>query len=73
MFASTGTHGFNLYLSLKLHLGVGLVQPAVEVGGQEQRLLLLQRQPVPPALHLLLDLDVHLTLGGPVADLKTQD
>lgn len=59
------------YFSLKLHLSVRLVQPAVEVRSQKQRLLLLQRQSVPPALLLLLDLYVHLTLGGFMVDLDS--
>lgn len=50
------------YLCLKLHLGIGLIQPAVEVRSQKERPLLLQRQAVPPALFLLLDFDVYLTL-----------
>lgn len=60
------------HLGLELHLCVGLVQPAVEVRSQKQRLLLLQRQPVPPALLLLPDLDVHLTLGGSMVDLENR-
>lgn len=61
------------YLRLKLHLCVGLVQPAVKVRGQKQRLLALQCEPVPPALLLLLYLNVHLTLGGLVLDLKKKN
>lgn len=59
------------HLGLKLHLCIRLVQPAVEVGGQKQRLLLVQSQTVPPALLLLLDLDVHLTLSGFMIDLES--
>lgn len=66
-----GTVSLSRNLGLKLHLCIGLVQPAVKVGGQKQRLLLLQRQTVPPVLLLLLDLDVHLTLSGFMANLES--
>ena len=51
------------HLLVELLLCVGLILPAVEVGGQEERLLLLPGQPGPPDLLLLQHLDVHLALG----------
>lgn len=58
-------------LGLDFPLRVRLVYPAVEVRGQKQGLLLLQRQTLPPALLQLLDFDSHLTLGDLPFHLKT--
>lgn len=59
------------YLGLDFPLCVRLVYPAVEVRGHKQGLLLLQRQPLPPALLQLLEFDSHLTLSDLTFHLKT--
>ena len=69
--SSQTEYSFYDHLFMDLHLSIRLFQPAVKVRGQEERLFLLNGQPVPPASLSFPYCNAHLPLRGLEAHLQS--